>query len=161
MVTKDWSKRLNISLLSICIADTWFTYSGVLELHENQNDFHGYLTEELIDNTYDDNRGVNRSVVETRRKLNIDLKLSSLIKNDGTCRCELSIHLTHTKRKIISNKGKVSTNALQGRCKICSHKTTMCCSKCEDDDNIEKAVFLCNPKTNIMCFATHVETCIV
>ena len=83
-----------------------------------------------------------------------------LIKNDGSGRCGLSIHLTPTKRKRTDNKGKVSTNALQGRCKICSHKTTMCCSKCEDDDNIEKAVVLCNPKTNRMCFATHVETCI-
>ena len=56
LVTKDWSKRLNISLLSICIVDTWFAYSGILESHENQNDFYGYLAEELIDNTYDDNR---------------------------------------------------------------------------------------------------------
>ena len=41
LVTKDWSKRLNISLLSICIVDTWFAYSGILESHENQNDFYG------------------------------------------------------------------------------------------------------------------------
>ena len=126
----------------------------------NQNDFYGYLAEELIDNMYDDNRCVNMTVGDTRRRLNIDLELSPLIKNDGSGRCGVSIHLTPTKRKRISNKGKVSTNALQGRCKICSHKTIMCCSKCEDDDNIEKAVFLCNPKTNRMCFATHVKACI-
>ena len=160
MVTKDWSKRLNITLLSMCIVDTWFAYSGVLESHENQNDFYGHLAEELIDNSYDDNRGVNWPVCETRRKLNIDLELSPLIKNDGSGRYGLSIHFTPTKRKRISNKGKVYTNALQKRCKICSHKTTMCCSECEDDDNIEKAVFLCNPKTNRMCFATHGKTCI-
>ena len=80
LVTKDWSKRLNISLLSICIVDTWFAYSGILESHENQNDFYGYLAEELIDNTYDDNRCVNRTVGDTRRRLNIDLEKSPLIK---------------------------------------------------------------------------------
>ena len=96
-------------------------------------------------------------VGETRRKLNIDLELSPLIKNDGSGRCGLSMHLTPTKRKRINNKGKLSTNVLQGRCKIYSHKTTMCCSKCEDDDNIEKTVFLCSPKSNRMCFAIHVK----
>ena len=51
LVTKDWSKRLNISLLSICIVDTWFAYSGFLESHENQNDLYGYFAEEFVDNT--------------------------------------------------------------------------------------------------------------
>ena len=160
LVTKDWSKRLNMSLLSICIVDTWFAYSSILETHENQNDFYEYLAEELIENIYDDNRSVNRTLGDPRRRLNIDLELSPRTKNDGSGRCGLSIHLTATKRKRISNQGNVSTNVLQGRCKICANKTTMCCSKCEDDDKIEKAVFLCNPKTNRMCFAQHVKTCI-
>ena len=130
-----------MSLLSMCIVDTWFANSDILETHENQNDLYGYLAEELIDNTYDDNRSVNRTVGDPRRRLNIDLELSPLIKNDGSGRCGLSIHLTPTKRKIISNQGKVTSNAFQGRCNICASKTTMCCSKYEDDDNIEKDIF--------------------
>ena len=55
--------------------------------------------------------------------------------------CGFSIYLIPFKGKIISNQGKVSTNALQGRCKICENKTTMCCSKCEADDNIENLFF--------------------
>ena len=121
--------------------DTWFAYSGISETHERQNDFYGYLVEKLIDHTYDDNRRINRSVGDPRRRIINDLELSPLIKNDGSDKCELSVHLTHTKRKIISCKGKVSSNALQGRCKIFSNKTTMCCSKCEDNHNLEKAVF--------------------
>ena len=80
LVTKDWSKRLNISLLSICIVDTWFAYSSILETHENQNDFYEYLAEELIESIYDDNRSVNRTLGDPRRRLNIDLELSPLIK---------------------------------------------------------------------------------
>ena len=30
LVTKYWSKRINISLLSICVVDTWLAYSGIL-----------------------------------------------------------------------------------------------------------------------------------
>ena len=60
--------------------DTWFTYSGILETNKNQNNCYGHLTEELIDNTYDDNRRVNRSVRDPRQKLNIDLQLSLPIK---------------------------------------------------------------------------------
>ena len=62
-----------MSLLSMCIVDTWFANSDILETHENQNDLYGYLAEELIDNTYDDNRSVNRTVGDPRRRLNIDL----------------------------------------------------------------------------------------
>ena len=55
MVTKDWSNIINISLLSFCIVDTWFAYSGILgSNYESQKEFYGYLAEELIDNTHDD-----------------------------------------------------------------------------------------------------------
>ena len=54
MVTKYWSKIINISLLSVCIVDTWFVYSRVLDSnYESQNDFYRYLAEDLIDNTHD------------------------------------------------------------------------------------------------------------
>ena len=141
MVTKDWSKRLNMSLLSICIMDIWFAYSDILETHEHQNDFYEYLTNELIENTYDDNQRINRSVGDPRRRIINNFELNPLIKSDGSCRCGLSIHLVPTKQKTINYKCKVSSNALQERCKIYSHETTMRCSKCEDDDNLEKAVF--------------------
>ena len=54
LVTQDWVKRINISLFSICIVDTRLVYSGILgSIYECQNEFYGYLVQELIDNTYD------------------------------------------------------------------------------------------------------------
>ena len=48
LVTKDWSKRINVSLLSICIVDTWFAYSSVSgSNYESPNGFYGYLADEL------------------------------------------------------------------------------------------------------------------
>ena len=114
MGTKDWSKRINTSLLSICIVDVWFAYSSVLDSNcESSNDFYGYLAEELIDNTNDKNGGRSRLVGNSRRTIINDLDLSPLIKNDGSGRCGLSIHLRPIKRKRIDCSGKVSSNIRQ------------------------------------------------
>ena len=109
--------------------------------YESQNKFYGYFAQELIDNTHDDSRRSSRRVGNPRRKIINDLNSSPLINNDGSGRCGLSIYLTPTKRKIINVSGKVSYNALQRRCNICFKKTTLCCSKCEDDDDLEKSIF--------------------
>ena len=72
-MTRDWSKRINISLFSICIVDTWFAYTGILqEGTECQNDFYGYLVKELSDNRYDEmvgSRGRLRSEDSPSRRL--------------------------------------------------------------------------------------------
>lgn len=52
---------------------------------------------------------------------------------------ELSIHQTHTKRKRIDNKDRVSSNVLLVRCHLCRLKTAWWCSKCEDDVWLEKS----------------------
>ena len=88
------------------------------------------------------------------------MDLSLLIKNNRSGRCGSSIYLTPTKRKRIECIGKVLSDALQARCNICSKKTTWCCSKCEDDDNLEKSMSLCSPKSKRMYFAVHVKKCI-
>ena len=165
LVTRDWSKRINISLLSICIVDSWLAYTGITEdKKEKQKDFYGYLAEELIDNRYDERGGSRerlRSNNSPRRKLMNDLGTSPLIQNDGSSRCGLSIHLTPTKRKRIDKKGKISENSFQGRCSLCGSKTTWCCSKCEDDESLGKSIFICHTKSKRMCFAEHVEICIL
>ena len=42
--TQDWSKRFNMSLLGICIADTWLAYRQVTQnKHEIQREFYSFL----------------------------------------------------------------------------------------------------------------------
>ena len=148
-------------MLSICSVDTWFPYSTVLDSnYESQNEFYGYLAEEFNDNTHDDSRERRRSVGDPRRRMLNNLVSSPRIKNDGSGRCWLSIYLTAIKRKRIDFSGKASSNMLQGICNICSYKITWCCSKCEDDNDLEKLIFLHNPKSKIMHFTVHVQTCI-
>ena len=91
------------------------------------------------------------------RGLMNDLDTRSLIQNNVSGRCRLSLHLVPTKRKRPDNRGKFSTSALQGRCSLCRYKTTWRSSKCEDDENLGKTILMCNPKSKRMCFVTHVE----
>jgi Transposase IS4 len=60
--THDWSTRVNLSLLSIILVDTWRAYSqltfpvngyGELQKSESQKEFYGNLAAELIDNSFD------------------------------------------------------------------------------------------------------------
>ena len=142
MVTQDWAKRINISILSICIVDTWLSHSGIIEVNtEWHNDFYGYLTEELIDNSYDETGGRSRSEVIPSRMLINDLGTSPLIQNDVSGRCGLSIYLTPTKRKIHDNRGNYSANILQRRCSLCRFKTAWCCNKCKDDVCLRNSIF--------------------
>ena len=53
------------------------------------------------------------------RGLMNDLDTRSLIQNNVSGRCRLSLHLVPTKRKRPDNRGKFSTSTLQGRCSLC------------------------------------------
>ena len=92
-----------MSLLSICIVDTWFAYSGILETHECQNNFYGYLAEEIVDNRYDYNRRINRSVGDPRRRIINDLELSPLIKmmDQVGMGCIFTSHLLNEKEQVV------------------------------------------------------------
>ena len=51
--TKDWAMRINMSLVAICIVDTWLAYKVCTGTEETQAAFYLALAEEMIDNTYD------------------------------------------------------------------------------------------------------------
>ena len=54
--TKDWSMRVNLSILSMIVVDTWLVYSTFKNtpagIGYNQKEFYAALAEELIDNSY-------------------------------------------------------------------------------------------------------------
>ena len=107
LASQDWAKRINISILSICILDTWLAYSGILGVNtECQNNFYSYLAEELINDIYDETGGISRSEVTSSRRLINDLGTSPLTHNDGSGRYGLSAHMTPTKRTRHDNRGK-------------------------------------------------------
>lgn len=169
LVTHDWSKRVNLSILAIIIVDTWLAYKLMTFVHDEnqtgeaetttnevQKDFYCHLAAELIDNNYE-------TVVGGRKQQNDSSPSSSeggthrelFHKHDGAPRCGIAAHLTPTKRKRKNQKGELQNRNLQGRCRVCSMKTIYTCSLCVDDDECHDAGWLCGTSKGRTCFADH------
>ena len=50
---KDWSKRVNLSILGMIIVDSFLLYHHLVNKEEKEPDFYNLLAEELIDSKYD------------------------------------------------------------------------------------------------------------
>jgi hypothetical protein len=61
LVTHDWAKRVNITILSMCLVDAWKVWSNITVNNsgkptEAPKAFYGHLAAELIDNNYNGGR---------------------------------------------------------------------------------------------------------
>ena len=54
--THNWDMRVNLSIFSIIVVDTWCVVKGILgsRLNDSEDDFYTKLAEEMIDNTMDE-----------------------------------------------------------------------------------------------------------
>jgi hypothetical protein len=150
--THDWSTRVNISLLGMCIVDTWYAYSQCTDTTETQKEFYSALAVELIDNTYDTvgsgRRGRNAEPVD-------DLESqSNLLRNNGVPRCGIGAHVSPTKKKR-KREGLPTKQLQQGACKTCSKKTTTVCSLCKDMNPNGPEPWICMNKNGKTCFPEH------
>ena len=150
--TKDWAMRINMSLVAICIVDTWLAYKQCTGTQETQADFYLALAEELIDNSYDEpnsTRGQNRG--------NRSQSESMFDNATGMARSGVSAHLTPTKKRRKTRDGNFTNHAKQGYCDECGRKTKWNCSKCMDEKepHMEKDIWLCHTETGRTCFADH------
>ncbi|EEC45770.1 predicted protein [Phaeodactylum tricornutum CCAP 1055/1] len=116
---------------------------------EKQKDFYSALAEELVDNQYNSvgSRKVGRDELD---------KDSPTISRPGEPQCGFSAHLTPTKRKRKNKDGTIKNQRQQGRCLVCSKKTTHVCSVCKDVETIEsKEPWICYTTGGQLCFAQH------
>jgi hypothetical protein len=156
--TMDWSMRVNTSLLGMCIVDAWYAYSQCTQprgpnpnaaYNEKQKEFYSFLSEELIDNSYDS--GGRRS------RGNTPDKGPRLVTTDGR---GVEAHLSPTKRRRIE-KGVATNGLFQGQCRVCKKKTVFICSACKagngDGLNHGKDHWLCMNKQGQTCFIQHLS----
>ena len=90
--TKDWAMRINMSLVAICIVDTWLAYKVCMGTEETHAAFYLALAEEMIDNTYDtpnQTRSQNNGYESPNE--------SSFHHATGAARSGINVHLTPTK----------------------------------------------------------------
>mgnify|MGYP006061302161 CR=1 FL=1 len=139
---KDWSKRVNLSILGMIIVDSFLLYHHLVNKEETEPDFYNLLAEELIDNTYD-------SVSPRRRRAEVVQASPEAVGPDGNLRSGCGVHLTPTKRK-----RKNTNHRLQGDCKVCGIKTSHSCSDCKTGRGSE--MWLCHSTTWRDCFAKHI-----
>jgi hypothetical protein len=152
--TKDWSTRVNLSIFSMIVVDTWLVFSAMRNtprgVQMNQKEFYSVLAEELIDNMYG-SRG--RPSAQPRSSPNLmsfqDACMRAL--ESGGPRAGVLTHLTPVKR-LKNSKGEKTTFRYQGRCKECQKKTTWQCSDCDDNGKI---IYLCATKNGKRCFLNH------
>ena len=152
--TKDWSMRVNLSIFSMIVVDTWLVYNAFKNVPEitrqkeiSQKDFYTLLAEELIDNTYGSGSARRPRSSPTHYQ---DACIRAL--ESGCARAGVLTHLTPVKRQKVSG-GKATNHRYQGRCRECQKKSTWECSDCKDS---EKTVFLCPTLNGKRCFLDHI-----
>ena len=127
-----------------------------------QADFYNYVSEEMIDNTYD--RFMISS--EEGRRRTIDDSDDKTFDNDkplfgrinGAPRYGIDLHMAPTKKRRKNRYGAENQYLLQGKCKVFWKKTTHLCSDCADTDAVKNKIWVYHPKTNHYCVSQHVHS---
>jgi hypothetical protein len=147
--TNDWSMRVNLTILSMVIVDTWRAWSHMADNTETQKEFYGHLATELIDNNYNNVGGRGR-----RQQSEDDADASGNMMLCGPIG-GVGPHITPTKFLLTNKNGEKLNHRRQGRCRTCGDKTTHHCSACIDSPEIKDLGWICNTKTGKSCFAEH------
>jgi hypothetical protein len=147
--TNKWDMRVNLSILSMIIVDSWIVFEQATRARESQKDYYSLLAEELIDNTYDFRRSNTRNA---RRGDNLRPAVTEAAAQG---RSGVDIHLTPTKRMRRDREGTPNRHRRQGRCRVCKRKTSFNCLTCEGDPNLENGSWICHSKEGRGCFSTH------
>ena len=142
--TKDWAVRVNLSIFSMIVVNTWLVFNTFMNTPDLlagkkeilQKDFYAMLAEELIDNTYGSIGSAQRP--RSSRTNYQDTCMRAL--ENGSARAGVLTHLTSVKR-LKTSGGKATNHRYQGLCKECQKKSTWQCSDCGDNG---KTVFLCS-----------------
>lgn len=143
---KDWSVRVNTTLLSVVVVDAWLLYKYAFgpRLCMSQSTFYETLAEELIENKYD--------VVSCRSAYAPESDQES----DTEMVAGIGTHLAVTNKKRKLSDGSVTNAALQGRCRVCKvSKSKFLCSTCRD--NGVGDIYICHVSTKRCCFSTHLR----
>ena len=138
---KKWDMRVNLTIFSMIVVDTWLVYSQATGSTELQSEFYVCFAEELIDNNIDSRLQCWRNSGEDGSGSNDE---SPVMTRTERVHAGISCHLTPTKRHRRTRDGELTAQRLQGRCIECGKKTTYLCSACMDNDHESKTPWLCH-----------------
>ena len=133
---KYWPKRFNLSVFAINVVGVCLVYQCINRTVDTRADFYNYISEEIIDNTYDRFRirsaeGGRRTIVDSDDKT-FDDDNPPFGRINGAPRCGITLHVTPTKKsrnKIYETETKY---LFQGECNVFRKNTKHVCSDCVD-----------------------------
>jgi hypothetical protein len=149
--TKEWHRRVNMSIFGMVVVDSWMLYKGCTGGKKmGQMEYYKAIINNLIDNPY-------FSRPEPRIRVSrVPMSASSVGSNLTVGTFGRGIHLTPTKRKSGSAESK-GKKRMQHRCRLCPHKTVMVCSICRQLPELgDSHAAYCAPATERACFHQHV-----
>ena len=131
--THDWSQRVNIYLLGVCIVDAWLLHSGARGASSlKQSDFYENLAADLIDNTIDGGgwRPRGRAMAAGAAAATFDDGTDDL---SPAAAYGVGVHLKPTSKRRQTKAGAVTTHLQQRHCRVCkTMRSTLVCSVCRD-----------------------------
>jgi len=111
LVTQNWATRVNLTIFSMIVVDTWLAYSQCrCDEIERQKAFYTFLAEELIDNKFD----TSIHIWLWQQQQNRAQLAAQLFDPVGDPRAGISAHLTPTKKRKRSIHGEILPYCLQG-----------------------------------------------
>jgi Transposase IS4 len=145
----SWDKRVNISIFSMIVVDSFLLHQECTGGKLKQIDYYRALLSALIDNGYE-NGVVSRRSAEKHRS-----NASRRTGMEGTS--GRGLHITPTKR-IYQEVGSDKRKYRQSRCKLCGKKTIYMCNFCVlKPEHGDKGAAFCNPTTGQTCYAIHMR----
>ena len=137
--THDWSRRVNLSLLSVCIVDAFYVYRGCRELEETFNEFVHKLADEMIE----------YGLTTRYQRATANFGFGSAAESSKRARSSI-VRLTPQKKRRTPDKLGSGNSRKQRWCSSCKdYKTTWLCSHCPDE------VAICHTKERPKCFDDH------
>ena len=103
--TKKWDMRVNLTIFSMIVVDTWLVYSQATGSTELQSEFYVCLAEELIDNNINSRLQHRRNSGEEGSDSNDE---SPVMTHTGRVRAGVSCHLTPTKCRRHTGDGELT-----------------------------------------------------
>jgi len=148
LVTHDWSMRVSLSLLGMCVVIAWMLHSeargGTATL--NQSEFYEDLAEQLIDNAFD--------AVGFRARRNPGGAATA--EEARAPRLGMGIRETPTLNRCHGLFSQEGDHRDQRACRVCKRRgSSSVCSAYRESPGVE--LYICGPKTGRSCFDKHMK----
>jgi hypothetical protein len=160
LVTTKWHKRVNLTIFSMILVDSYLVYKKCTTSTESPDQFYHKLAEELID--FEQTTRLQRAAVRESSEA-MDVAAAAFaghgLRQTPTKRMRPSLgaKTPGSSGKTPGSSGKKSTTQKhQAKCTVCGMKTTWTCSTCREEVGVY--VYVCHTRSGRpACWSEHMH----